>query len=140
MNRTSRTNRAVRAAMATVAVTGLALGLGACTQIADAVTGTDKAYEVTYEVTGKSVDTIEYDVAEGDATESTTETVNKPALPWTKTVTLRGTMPPSVTPIALDAGSEVACKITYKGKVISEQSAKSLVTLGGCVAVAPIFE
>ncbi|MFE4535049.1 MmpS family transport accessory protein [Streptomyces scopuliridis] len=141
-------NRTVRAALTTLAVTGLALGLGACSETADrvdkAVTDeVDKAvnetYEVTYEVSGKNIDTIDYHGGGGDAMEPKIETVEKPTLPWTKTVTLRGIMPPGVMPIALDpSGAEVTCKIIYKGEVIKEEKDAGKAAAGGCIAVSPI--
>ncbi|MEU0282099.1 MmpS family transport accessory protein [Streptomyces sp. NPDC088147] len=141
-------NRTVRAALTTLAVTGLALGLGACSEAAErvdkAVTDeVDKAvnetYEVTYEVTGKNIDTIDYHGGGGEAMEPKIETVEKPTLPWKKTVTLRGIMPPGVMPTALDAsGAEVTCKIIYKGEVIKEETDAGKAAAGGCIAVSPI--
>ncbi|MFJ9028466.1 MmpS family transport accessory protein [Streptomyces sp. NPDC102274] len=141
-------NRTVRAALTTLAVTGLALGLGACSEAADrvdkAVTDeVDKAvnetYEVTYEVTGKNIDTIDYHGGGGEALEPKIETVENPTLPWTKTVTLRGIMPPGVMPTALDlSGAEVTCKIIYKGEVIKEETDAGKAAAGGCIAVSPI--
>ncbi|MFE2498287.1 MmpS family transport accessory protein [Streptomyces scopuliridis] len=141
-------NRTVRAALTTLAVTGLALGLGACSEAQErvdkAVTDeVDKAvnetYEVTYEVTGKNIDTIDYHGGGGEAMEPKIETVEKPTLPWTKTVTLRGIMPPGVMPTALDpSGAEVTCKIIYKGEVIKEESDAGKAAAGGCIAVSPI--
>ncbi|MFE4367236.1 MmpS family transport accessory protein [Streptomyces sp. NPDC056835] len=141
-------NRTVRAALSTVAVTGLALGLGACSEAAEQVDKAvteevDKAvnetYEVTYEVTGKNIDTIEYHGGGGDAMEPKIETVEKPTLPWTKTVTLRGIMPPGVMPSAVDlSDAEITCKIIYKGKVIKEEKDAGKTAVGGCIAVSPI--
>ncbi|GAA1181615.1 hypothetical protein GCM10009654_43490 [Streptomyces hebeiensis] len=139
-------NRITRITVTTLAVTGLALGLGACSEAADeAAKQVDKAvnekYEVTYEVTGKNVDSIGFHGGEGDGMEPKIETVEKPTLPWKKTVTLRGIMPPAVMPAAADlTGAEVTCKITYKGEVIKEESAEGLATAGGCVAVSPIAD
>lgn len=123
----------------------LLLGATACSA-ADAVDAVDKVdkvvdetYEVTYEVTGKGVDSIEFAAGGGTASAPKAETASAPVLPWTKTVTLRGIMPASVVPVAADvAGGQVTCKITYKGKVIAEQTGQGLVTAGGCVAVSPI--
>ncbi|MFJ6941162.1 MmpS family transport accessory protein [Streptomyces sp. NPDC101132] len=99
----------------------------------------DETYEVTYEVTGKGVEHIEFAAGGGTATAPKMETVKGVALPWKKTVTLRGIMPASVMPVAADVtGAEVACKITHKGKVIAEQTAQGLATAGACVAVSPI--
>lgn len=99
----------------------------------------DETYEVTYEVTGTGVDEITYHGGGGEAMEPKLETVTKPALPWKKTVELRGIMPPAVSPIALDAGgADVTCSITYKGKVIKEAKGEGMITAGGCVAVSPI--
>ncbi|MFI9581053.1 MmpS family transport accessory protein [Streptomyces sp. NPDC052236] len=133
-------NRTIRAAVCAVAVAGLTLGLSACSEAVDAVDkATNATYEVTYEVSGKGVDSIDFHSGGGSATNPTIETVQKPALPWTKTVTLRGIMPPAVMPLAADlTGSEVSCKITYKGKVIKEESGEGLAAAAGCIAVSPI--
>ncbi|MFI6289118.1 MmpS family transport accessory protein [Streptomyces sp. NPDC051018] len=147
MRRSIRSIRSVT--VATLAAAGLVFGLSGCSDVKEAakdeaVDQVDKAvnetYEVTYEVTGKSVDSIEFTAAGGTASKPAMETVDKPALPWKKTVTLRGIVPPSVMPIALDAGADaqVTCKITYKGKTIAEQSGAGLAAAGGCVAVSPI--
>ncbi|WP_030230432.1 MULTISPECIES: MmpS family transport accessory protein [unclassified Streptomyces] len=133
-------SRTTRAIVHSVAAVGLALGLGSCSEAVDQVDkAVNETYEVTYEVTGKNVDSIEYHGGGGKATEPKIESVSKPKLPWTKTVTLRGIMPAAVMPVAVDPeGAQVACKITYKGKVLEEQSAKGLVTTGGCTAESPI--
>ncbi|WP_098013237.1 hypothetical protein [Streptomyces sp. sk226] len=139
MNRTTRVTRAL-------AVTVLVLGLGACSaeSVDQAVNkavdeAVDETYEVTYEVTGTSVDEITYHGGGGKAMEPELETVDAPALPWKKTVKLRGIMPPAVMPLALDAGgSDVTCTITYKGKVIKEAKGEGMLSAGGCVAVSPI--
>lgn len=135
-------NRTIRVAVCSVAVAGLTLGLSACTEAVDAVDkATNETYEVTYEVTGKNVDSIDFHGGGGNATDPKIETVQKPTLPWKKTVTLRGIMPPAVMPAAADlAGSEVSCKITYKGKVIKEEKGKGLATAAGCIAISPIVE
>ncbi|MEU5404385.1 MmpS family transport accessory protein [Streptomyces sp. NPDC005963] len=145
-------HRSIRsAAVASVVAAGLVFGLGACSEISDAakdeaVDQVDKAvneeYDVTYEVTGKSVDSIQFSSGGGSATAPKMETVEKPTLPWTKTVTLRGIMPPSVLPVALDAGADakVTCKIIYKGKAIAEESGGGLAAAGGCVAVSPLAQ
>ncbi len=144
--RTARTNRPVVAAAHALAIAGLVLGLGACSAesvdeaIAKGVdTTVDEKYEVTYEVTGKSVDEITYHGGAGDAMEPELETVTSPTLPWKKTVELRGIMPPAVMPVAVDAGgADITCTITYKGKVIKEAKGEGMLTAGGCVAVSPI--
>ncbi|MEU3187068.1 MmpS family transport accessory protein [Streptomyces sp. NPDC006923] len=150
-------NRTVRAAAVAVSVTCLAFGLGACSaaervdkavneEIDEAVgEGVDKAinetYEVTYEVTGKNVDSIDFHAGGGDAMNPKIETVEKPTLPWKRTVRLRGIMPPVVTPIAVDpAGAQVTCKIIYKGDVIKESSGEGLAAAGGCITVSPIVK
>ncbi|MFI1398902.1 MmpS family transport accessory protein [Streptomyces sp. NPDC020681] len=135
-------NRTIRSAACALAAAGLAIGLTACDAAVDQVDkAVNEAYEVTYEVTGKGVDSIDFHAGGGTAMEPKIETVQKPALPWTKTVTLKGIMPPAVMPVALDAaGAEVTCKITYKGKVIKEAKGEGLATAGGCVAVSPIAE
>ncbi|MFE7139609.1 MmpS family transport accessory protein [Streptomyces sp. NPDC057644] len=139
MNRTTRVTRAL-------AVSVLVLGLGACSAesvdqaVGKAVDKTvDETYEVTYEVTGTSVDEITYHGGGGEAMEPELETVKSPALPWKKTVELRGIMPPAVMPLALEeGGADVTCSITYKGEVIKEAKGEGMLTAGGCVAVSPI--
>ncbi|MDX3852230.1 MmpS family transport accessory protein [Streptomyces sp. AK02-01A] len=150
-------NRTIRASVGAVAVACLAFGLGACSaaervdkavneEIDEAVgEEVDKVinetYEVTYEVTGKNIDSIDFHAGGGDAMNPKIETVEKPTLPWKRTVTLRGIMPPVVTPIAVDpAGTEVNCKIIYKGDVIKEASGEGLAAGGGCIAVSPIVK
>ncbi|MEU3303182.1 MULTISPECIES: MmpS family transport accessory protein [unclassified Streptomyces] len=136
--------RSIRTAVCTLAAAGLAFGLTACSEAADkAVDQVDKAvtdtYEVTYEVTGKNVDSIEYHAGGGTAMEPKIETVRKPTLPWKKTVTLKGIMPPAVMPVAVDAaGAEVTCRITYQGKAIKEAKGEGIATTGGCIAVSPL--
>lgn len=133
-------NRTVRAAVCSVAVAGLALGLGSCSEAVDQVDkAVNETYEVTYEVTGKNIDSIDFHGGRGKAMEPKIESVSKPELPWRKTVTLRGIMPAAVMPVAADPeGSQVTCKIIYKGEVIEEQSTEGLVTAGGCTAESPI--
>ncbi|MEG8277289.1 MmpS family transport accessory protein [Streptomyces sp. AHA2] len=133
-------NRMFRTAVCSVAVAGLAVGLTACSEAVDQVDkAVNETYQVTYEVTGKNVDSIEFHGGGGKAMEPKIESVSKPELPWKKTVTLRGIMPAAVMPVAVDPeGAEVTCTITYKGEVIEEQSAKGLVTSGGCTAESPI--
>ncbi|MEU1804749.1 hypothetical protein [Streptomyces sp. NPDC019937] len=134
-------NRTIRTAAVSVALTGLVLGLAACTEekAVDTVDKVvDQTYEVTYEVTGKNVDSIEFNGGGGKAMNPKTATVKKPTLPWKKTVTLRGIMPSSVMPVSTD--STVSCKILHKGKVIAEEKGESLINAGGCVAESPIGE
>ncbi|MFD4942492.1 MmpS family transport accessory protein [Streptomyces sp. NPDC058239] len=143
MNRTVRNIRnvrTVRTAVRAAVVLGLAVGLGACSETVDQVDkAVDETYEVTYEVTGTSVDEIQFHAGGGKAMDPKIETVKSPKLPWRKTVTLRGIMPPAVMPIALDEdGADVTCSITHKGKVIKEAKGEGLVTAGGCVAVSPV--
>ncbi|MET9580031.1 MmpS family transport accessory protein [Streptomyces massasporeus] len=135
-------NRTLRAAVCSVAIGGLALGLSSCSEAVDQVDkAVNETYEVTYEVTGKSIDSIDFHGGGGKAMEPKIESVSKPELPWKKTVTLRGIMPAAVMPIATDPeGAQVTCKITYKGRVLEEQSAEGLVTAGGCTAESPITE
>ncbi|WP_335941261.1 hypothetical protein [Streptomyces sp. PTD5-9] len=142
----TRSSRGVRTALCAAVVLGLGLGLGACSQtvekadraVDEAVDkAVDETYEVTYEVTGSGVDEIQFHAGGGKAMDPEIETVESPRLPWRKTVTLRGIMPPAVMPIAV-GGADVACSITYKGKVIKEAEGEGLVTAGGCVAVSPV--
>ncbi|MGW2085531.1 MmpS family transport accessory protein [Streptomyces sp. NPDC001880] len=132
--RTARTT--VRAAV----VLGLGMGLVACSEAADQVDkAVDETYEVTYEVTGSGVDEIQFHNGGGKAMEPETETVESPTLPWRKTVTLRGIMPPAVVPIAVDGnGADVSCSITHKGRVIKEAKGEGMLAAGGCVAVSPV--
>ncbi|MEU0179370.1 MmpS family transport accessory protein [Streptomyces massasporeus] len=135
-------NRTLRAVVCSVAVGGLALGLSSCSEAVDQVDkAVNETYEVTYEVTGKNIDSIDFHGGGGKAMEPKIESVSKPELPWKKTVTLRGIMPAAVMPVATDLeGAQVTCKITYKGRVLEEQSAEGLVTAGGCTAESPITE
>ncbi|WP_037671098.1 MmpS family transport accessory protein [Streptomyces griseus] len=132
--------RTIRAAVCSVVVVGLAFGVSACSEAVDQVDkAVDETYEVTYEVTGTSVDSIEFHGGGGTAMKPKIESVSKPKLPWTKTVTLRGIMPAAVMPVAADPeGAHITCKITHKGKVIDEQTAKGLVAAGGCTAESPV--
>ncbi|QIP85073.1 hypothetical protein GLX30_14740 [Streptomyces sp. Tu 2975] len=138
MKRSIRT--AVRAVTATGIAAGLAFGLTACSEAVDQVDKVvDEKYEVTYEVTGKNVDSIQYHGGGGEAMNPKIETVDKPTLPWTKTVTLRGIMPAAVMPVAADlTGTEVTCRITHKGKVLKEETGEGLATAGGCIAESPV--
>jgi len=132
-------NRAIRTAVLSVALASLALSLSACTEekAVDAVDkAVDETYEVTYVVAGKNVASIEFNAGGGKAMAPETATVNKPALPWKKTVTLRGIMPSSVLPVSSDP--TVSCKILHKGKVIAEAKGESMINAGGCVAESPI--
>ncbi|MGW2327937.1 hypothetical protein ACWC5C_19460 [Streptomyces sp. NPDC001700] len=132
-------NRTIRTAVISVALTGLAFGLSACSdeETVDTVDKVvDQTYEITYEVTGKNVESIEFNGGGGKAMDPKTATVKKPALPWKKTVTLRGVMPSAVMPVSTDP--TVSCKIVHKGKVIAEEKGESLINAGGCVAESPI--
>jgi hypothetical protein len=132
-------NRTIRTAALSIALTGLAFGLSACSEeeTVDTVDKVvDQTYEVTYEVTGKNVESIEFNGGGGKAMDPKTATVKKPALPWKKTVTLRGVMPSAVMPVSTD--STVSCKILHKGKVIAEEKGESLINAGGCVTESPI--
>ncbi|MGK5631392.1 MmpS family transport accessory protein [Streptomyces sp. URMC 123] len=145
--------RSVRTALTALAVAGLAMTAAGCSvaekakgvkesaenKAVDAVDKTvNETYEVTYEVTGKGLRSIEYNGGGGKAMDPKLESVDRPTAPWTKTVTLKGIMPPAVTAIAVDAGGEVGCKITYKGKVIEEKSANGIAASAACVAVSPV--
>lgn len=139
MKRSIRT--ALHAVTAVGVVTALAFALAACSD--EAVEQIDKAvdetYEVTYEVTGRNVDSIQFHGGGGDALNPKIETVDRPTLPWKKTVTLRGIMPAAVMPVAADpAGAEVMCRITHQGKVLAEETGEGLLTSGGCVGESPV--
>ncbi|WP_149184967.1 MmpS family transport accessory protein [Streptomyces sp. TRM49041] len=137
-------NRTSRSVVAALAAAGLALGLGACSQAADDAaervdSALNKTYEVTYEVTGADIESISYNGGGGDAMDPKLETVEKPVLPWRKTVTLRGIEAPLVTPVALGHdGAEATCKITHKGEVIKEASGRGAAATLSCVAVSPV--
>ncbi|OEJ94757.1 MmpS family transport accessory protein [Streptomyces thermolilacinus] len=136
-------NRTSRSVVAVLTATGLAFGLGACSQAADeAAKQVDNAinetYEVTYEVTGASVESISYNGGGGDAMNPKLETVEKPTLPWRKTVTLKGVEAPLVTPVAIQDGAQATCKITHEGKVLKEASGKGAGATLSCVAISPI--
>lgn len=140
-------NRFIRTAVCAAAVTGLAFGLGACSEATEAVKdeaaeqvdkSMDEKYEVTYEVTGKGVESIEFAGGKGTAMDPKMETVKKPTLPWKKTVTLRGIMPPAVSPISLTDTADLTCKVIYKGETIKEAAGEK--ALLGCIAVSPIVK
>ncbi|MFE9039555.1 hypothetical protein ACFY9F_25195 [Streptomyces sp. NPDC012421] len=138
----SRTVRTVRAAVSALAVTGLALGLGACSEAADkAADQVDKAvvenYEVTYEVTGSDLLSIDYHAGDGTAMQPKVESEKKPTAPWSKTVKLHGIMPPAVMPVSTKP-ADLVCKVVYQGKVIKEAKGEQAMA-GGCVAVSPVF-
>ncbi|WP_190136566.1 hypothetical protein [Streptomyces longispororuber] len=134
-------NRRIRTAVFPLAA-ALALSLSACSEAEKkAVDAVDKAidetYEVTYEVTGKNIDEIQFASGKGSASNPKLEKVVKPELPWKKTVTLRGIMPPTVVPISTDPiAGDVACKVIHKGKVLKESTGDKVVT--GCIAISPI--
>ncbi|MFE7553162.1 MmpS family transport accessory protein [Streptomyces gardneri] len=133
--------RTARTAVSALVVAGLALGLGACSEAAEkAVDQVDKSvtepYEVTYEVGGKGVESIEYHAGDGTAMAPQVESEKKPTLPWKKTVKLHGIMPPAVMPMALEP-TGLTCKIIYQGKVIKEAEGEQAMA-GGCVAVSPV--
>ncbi|MFJ7270966.1 hypothetical protein ACIQV3_30715 [Streptomyces sp. NPDC099050] len=126
-----------------LALAGLALAAAGCSAATTdkAVEQVDKAvnetYEVTYEVTGKTVDSVSFHDGGGTATAPNLVTVEQPGATWTKTVTLRGIMPPAVSPSSVDNTADLICKVIYKGKVIKEATGEAAMA-GGCVAVSPI--
>lgn len=90
--------RTTRTAVSALAVLGLALGLGACSEAAEkAADQVDKSvgesYEVTYEVTGKGIESIDYHAGDGTAMAPEIVSEKKPTTPWKKTVKLKGIMP-----------------------------------------------
>ncbi|GGP90643.1 MmpS family transport accessory protein [Streptomyces roseolilacinus] len=137
-------NRTSRSVVAALAAAGLAFGLGACSQAADdAAERVDSAlnetYQVTYEVTGANIESISYNGGGGDAMNPKLETVEKPTLPWRKTVTLRGVEAPLVTPVAIRyEGAQASCRITHEGKVLKEATGKGAAATLSCVAVSPV--
>lgn len=149
-SRTTRTTRtfgwaAGRSALCAAAVTGLAFGVGGCSESAGKTidsavdSAVDETYEVTYEVTGVSAEEIRFHGGGGTAMDPRIQTVKSPVLPWKKTVTLRGVMPSAVMPVASEADEAgLACTITYKGKVVEEMKGEALLTAGGCLAISPV--
>ncbi|WP_328302947.1 hypothetical protein OG389_34400 [Streptomyces sp. NBC_00435] len=133
--------------LSALALAALALGSAGCSagaadKAADkAVDQVDKAvnetYEVTYEVSGTSVDSISFHDGGGTATAPNLATADQPGTSWTKTVTLRGIMPPAVSPSSVDHTADLTCKVIYRGKVIKEATGEAA-TAGGCVAVSPV--
>nr|WP_251072095.1 hypothetical protein [Streptomyces sp. ISL-43] len=113
-----------------------ALGVAGCSE-GSGDKAVNETYEVTYEVTGKSVDSITFHDGGGTATAPNLATVDKPVAPWKKKVTLRGIMPAAVSPVALDGAADLTRKVIYKGKVIKEATGEAAMA-GGCVAVSPI--
>lgn len=137
MRKSSATSRSA------LALAGLALAAAGCSAgtTDKAVEQVDKAvnetYEVTYEVTGKTVDSISFHDGGGTATAPNLATAEQPGATWTKTVTLRGIMPAAVSPTSVDNTADLTCKVLYEGKVIKEATGEAA-TAGGCVAVSPI--
>lgn len=137
MRKSSATTRSA------LALAGLALAAAGCSAgTADkAVEQVDKAvnetYEVTYEVTGKTVDSISFHDGGGTAGAPNLATAEQPGATWTKTVTLRGIMPAAVAPSSADNTADLTCKVIYKGKVIKEATGEAA-TAGGCVAESPV--
>ncbi|MFJ9897508.1 hypothetical protein ACIQPR_29685 [Streptomyces sp. NPDC091280] len=128
-------NGVIRTAACGASVTGFAIGLSACSDPVDPVDRpVSETYVVTYEVTGRNVDSIGFRGGRGKAVEPKTEMVSEPELSWTKTVVLRGIMSAAIMPIAADIDG----RITYKGKVFAEQSAVGSATAGGCMAKSSI--
>lgn len=129
--------------LSVLALAGLALGAAGCSGGAadKTVDQVDKAvsetYEVTYEVTGKSIDSVSFHDGGGTATAPNLATADRPGVPWKKTVTLRGIMPPAVSPSSAGNTADLTCKVIYQGKVIKEAAGEAA-TAGGCVAVSPI--
>ncbi|MGW1772744.1 hypothetical protein [Streptomyces sp. NPDC002104] len=97
----------------------------------------NETYEVTYEVTGKTVDSVSFHDGGGTATAPNLVTAEQPGTTWTKTVTLRGIMPPAVSPSSADDTADLTCKVIHQGKVIKEATGEAAAA-GGCVAVSPI--
>lgn len=129
--------------LSALALAGLAFAAAGCSAgtAEKAVDQVDKVvnetYEVTYEITGKTVDSVSFHDGGGTATAPNLATADQPGTPWTKTVTLRGIMPPAVSPSSVDNTADLTCKVIYKGKVIKEATGEAAMA-GGCVAVSPI--
>ncbi|MGW6293000.1 hypothetical protein [Streptomyces sp. NPDC055058] len=147
--------KSIRRTCTTALVTaGVVLSLGACSGIGDGAAEKaddevirevdrqiDEVYEVTYEVTGDKADFIEFNAGGGDASDPEFETVDAPALPWRKTVKLRGIEAPTVLPVLVepeDGSGRLTCRIVYRGRTLAEKSGAQAVSSAGCVAVSPI--
>ncbi|MFI1798494.1 MmpS family transport accessory protein [Streptomyces sp. NPDC020379] len=135
--------RTLRNTLAALAVTGSALALAACGAAEEKVTeSVDKAvketYEVTYEITGSGTATVDFNAGKGTANEPQLETETDAALPWKKTVTLKGIAAPTVQAGGAADGAEVTCRITHKGKVLKSETSKDASAPASCVAVSPL--
>ncbi|MEU8581751.1 MmpS family transport accessory protein [Streptomyces abikoensis] len=96
----------------------------------------NKPFEVVYEVTGSAVKDIAYGI--GDQKDEATETVEAPALPWKKKVTMKGVATaPSLSLILGEKGGEAQCVITINGRVVKRATAEGEFGTATCVAASP---
>ncbi|MEU1825420.1 hypothetical protein ABZ502_23690 [Streptomyces abikoensis] len=96
----------------------------------------NKEFEVVYEITGSDVKDITYGT--GDQKNEATETVEAPALPWKKKVTMKGVATtPSLSLILGEKGGEARCVITINGKEAKRATAKGEFGTATCVAASP---
>lgn len=100
------------------------------------VGGSGSAHTVVYSVTGddRATAIAYYSVSGGQSGQST---LQDQALPWSKTVTVRGTLTTAssvLTVVGQNAGSgTIACSITLDGKVVSEQTGEGRNSTAQCV-------
>ena len=98
-------------------------GSGTTHTVVYSVTGDDRATAIAY-----------YSVSGGQSGQST---LQDQALPWSKTVTVRGTLTTAssvLTVVGQNAGSgTIACSITLDGKVVSEQTGEGKNSTAQCI-------
>ncbi|GHF50426.1 hypothetical protein GCM10010218_34960 [Streptomyces mashuensis] len=99
-----------------------------------------KSYEVTYEVSGKDVASIVFNEGKGSISDPDMSTEDRPKVPWTRTVTLKGLGAPTLTVTSGSADGDATCKISYKGKVLQEKTAKGAGELAQCSVVSPMAD
>ncbi|MEV4739881.1 MmpS family transport accessory protein [Streptomyces sp. NPDC049555] len=96
----------------------------------------NKEFEVVYEVTGSNVKDLTYGV--GDRKKESSETVENPTLPWSKTVTMKGiATAPSLSLILGESGGKAECVIKVNGKEARRATATGEFGTATCVAVSP---
>lgn len=100
------------------------------------VGGSGSSHTVVYSVTGdgRASAIAYYSVSGGQSGQST---LQDQALPWSKTVTVRGTLTTAssvLTVVGQNAGSgKIACSITLDGKVVSEQTGDGKNSTAQCI-------
>jgi membrane-bound ClpP family serine protease len=100
------------------------------------VGGSGTAHRVVYAVTGSGrASAIAYYTVSGGQSGQTT--LSDQPLPWSKTVTVRGTLTSAssvLTVVGQNAGSgTIACSITLDGKVVAEQSGDGKGSTAQCI-------